>query len=181
MNIIFSGIFWGALLIVLGILIIIKILFHVDIPVFRILIALFFIWLGVKIIADGFSFGKNADEDKSNIVFSETNVNAGTGDNEYNIVFGKGVIDLHQIALSDIKGDYVTIKVNSVFSGGVVKLNPEIPTVVRAESAFGGIQMPDGNSTAFGRYTYRTKNYRDGAKYIYVKANVVFGGLQIIE
>ena len=40
MGFLFSGVFWGGVLVLLGISIIIKVVFHIDIPVFRVVVAL---------------------------------------------------------------------------------------------------------------------------------------------
>ena len=48
-----AGIFWGAFLLLLGVALIVKVVFNVDFPVFKVLIGIFLVLLGLKVI-----FGK---------------------------------------------------------------------------------------------------------------------------
>jgi predicted membrane protein len=170
----FSGFFWGTLLIVLGAIIILKVLFNIDIPIFRILFAVLLIYFGIRILAGGFCCGTP----KKTAVFSEPGiVNVKPSGNEYKVVFGKGVIDLSDLSLE--KGA-VQKKVDTVFGSCTIKINPELPVLVRVKSAFAGARMPDGNVATFGEYIYRSKNYKDGAPALTIDANVAFGELNIV-
>jgi hypothetical protein len=52
---------------------------------------------------------------------------------------------------------------------------------IKVSSAFGGGQMPDGRTVAFGERTYRSPGYREGSPCVNVKASVAFGGIEIRE
>ena len=62
-----------------------------------------------------------------------------------------------------------------------VLINPNIPMKIRVSSAFGGGQMPDGRTVAFGERVYRSPSYRDSIPCVNVRANVAFGGIEIRE
>ena len=172
MGMLFSGIFWGVVLIIFGITIIIKIIFNIHIPLFRIMIALFFIYLGIQILM-GWKFFPQGNERSA--IFNETKIQADSSDNEYNIIFGKGDVDLTKI---DLKEKSVNIKINTVFGGSFIKLNPEMPYIIKVDSAFAGARLPDGNNAAFGTYVYKSKNFKEHENHLRIKASVVFGGIE---
>ncbi len=174
MGIFFSGIVWGALLILFGISLILKYTLNIDIPVIRIFFALFLIYLGVKIIFGGF----HKEQAGPNVFFHCRNVQAAAKDGEYNVVFGKGVIDLTGVPF---KGQDMTVAANTVFGSSTVKIKKDIPTLVRANAAFGNAKLPDGNTAAVGTYLYKNKAYQEGKPCLTLNLNVVFGEFDLLE
>lgn len=170
----FSGLFWGVFLILIGLTIILKVLFNIGIPLFRIGFALLLIYFGIKILTGGpiCSKGKNA------VWFSESKIENTSSSDKYDIVFGKGVIDLSNVSLTS---GTIKKEINTVFSAGVIKINPQLPTKIMVNSAFAGAKMPDGNVTSFGKYTYQSPNYKEGENHLEIAANVVFASLEIIN
>jgi predicted membrane protein len=171
----FGGVFWGIVLVLLGLSIIVRIVFNIHFPFFRILIALIIIYFGLKVLLGG--IGVRAP--KNTIFFNESNVSAFNPNNDdYNIVFGKGTIDLTNFQVSE-KNSRVYVK--TVFGAGTIKISSKAPTLIKVSSAFSDARMPDGNAIAFGKYVYKNKSYRDSAACLTVNAKVVFGSLDIIE
>jgi predicted membrane protein len=172
-----SGLFWGILLIIIGVSFIIKIVFNIDFPIFKIIIAFFFIYLGLKIIlGDGFSFF-NKRNTETDVVFGESNFNNINHGKDYNVVFSKGNFDLRNITLND--SGPTCIKINTVFGGSDLWLSKSMPVRVSVDAAFAGAQMPNGNSAAFGSTLYASENLDITKPFLDVKADVVFGGLRI--
>ncbi len=169
-----SGMFWGVLLILLGISIILKILFNITIPVFRIAFALLLIYLGVKILTGGFGIGRK----KNTVLFNDSKIEYTESSDEYNVLFGKGVVNLSTVSLEK---KTVEVKVNTVFAEGTIKINPALPTKILVNSAFAGARMPDGNVISFGNYTYKTKSFKENENYLKIETNVVFGSLKVVE
>ena len=171
------GTFWGILLILIGLSLVIKVVFNIDFPLFKILFALFLIYMGIKIITGNFKFF-NFKAGKNDVVFSEVNFREPFVDGkEYNIVFGKGTLDLRNVNLNDSTS--LHIKLNSVFSGTEILTSEQIPVRISTEGAFCGIHYPDGNSSAFGRSEYVSHPVDTTGKCIVIDANVVFGGLHV--
>ena len=85
---IFSGAFWGIVLILTGILIIIKYLFNIQIPVFRILIAALFIYLGIRMLMGNYGFGHWRNYGNSS-AFTNNEFTYSPNQNNYNCVFGR--------------------------------------------------------------------------------------------
>jgi predicted membrane protein len=170
MGFMFSGLFWGVVVVLLGLTIIINVAFGVKIPLFRIVFGLILIYWGVSLIA-GSSF-----RSRSTTAFSDSEIRPTKAVGKHDIIFGKGVIDLSNVSLSDRVNRY---EVNTVFGSSVIRLNPTMPVKVVVSSAFAGARLPDGNTMAFGEYTYRSPNLKEDSAYLLVKASVVFGGLEV--
>ena len=167
-----TELFWGGLLILLGLSMIIKTVFGIDIPIIRTLIAIFLIYMGFTIISDIGYPKKN----KQTIAFQEKTVHPEKIDNYYSIRFGKGVIDLTHLQQLD-KPQKVTI--NTMFGEAIVKINKNIPTKIKVKAIFGNATMPDSTQISSGKYTYKTDpDMREAA--IEVDATVAFGNLKVI-
>ncbi|MFC1504658.1 hypothetical protein ACFL6D_04505 [Spirochaetota bacterium] len=174
MGFLFSGVFWGVLVILIGLSIILKAVFNVNFPIVRMGIALIFIYLGLKILLGGFGVPMV----KNGVLFGEANIVLTTDNREYNVIFGKGNIDATQISIGD---ETVKMEINTIFGGSFMKLNPDIPVKLKVDAVFGGAKLPDGNTAAFGSYTYTSRSYREGEKHILINASVVFGGFEVTE
>lgn len=167
-----SGIFWGIFLIFLGFCAILKTVLHINISIFRIGFALFIIYIGVSMLVNGPRFRV-----EENTVLFDTRKIVIDRKGEYNIIFGRGEIDL--TSLPEQTGRRTEI--NVIFGEGVIKINPEIPMRIKVNSAFAGTKLPDGNRVVMGEYTYRTSNYTEGNEGLEIIANVVFGNLVFTE
>jgi len=162
--------FWGILLIGIGILVILKYQFKLNISLPRIIIGVLFVAMGISMLMGG-SFSRN----RSDMFFSEGRVEVVDPEKEYNIIFGNMIIDLSAIPRENLRDK---IQINNIFGNALVKINPEIPTVVKLNSAFGSGNTPDGSSIVFGDHTYRTG---EGTPQLTIEANVVFGKIDIVE
>ncbi|OGS20524.1 MAG: hypothetical protein A2252_09705 [Elusimicrobia bacterium RIFOXYA2_FULL_39_19] len=175
----FSGIFWGAVLILLGISVILKVAFNINIPVFKIGVGLVFIYIGIRMITGGF-FGQDwcCRTDRNSEMFGEFKTQYTPERKEYNVVFGKSILDLSEIKLQESPA---AVKSSTVFGETIIKVKQDIPVMIIVSSAFAGAKMPDGTVLSFGNYTYKSKAYKDGEKFLKLEADVVFGSLVIEE
>ncbi len=172
MGFIFSQVFWGLFLVLLGVSFILKVLFHLDIPVFRLFVSFLLIYMGLRVLTGGFGCERNS----RNMIFNDYQFRV-TADGEYNVIFGRGVVDLtgYQVDAN------TRIKINTIFGSGLVKLDPAQPLKIKVNSAFAGAKMPDGNMISFGEYNYQTPAVKDDQPYGIMEVNVVFGELQMTE
>lgn len=172
-----AGLFWGALLLLLGVSLIIKVIFNVDFPVFKILVGAFFVFLGLKIL-----FGRvlipEGKIGPNETIFTERTYDFPEKDREYSVVFGKGVYDFTNVDLSE--GDF-KVKVSTVFGGSVIKIDDDMPLRIDADAVFAGAELPDGNHAVFGSSHYSSDNYRPDSAALKIKVDVVFGGVQIVK
>jgi hypothetical protein len=183
MGFLFSGIFWGAILILLGISVIINIVFHIHVPFFRIILALILIYAGVRVLIGGnWGFGRCCSMKSANAaIFSDAVFKKSAGD-EYTIAFGKGTMD----AISLFSGDTgrTMIKLNTLFGHSTVIIPKTVPVLVRVNSAFSGVRMPDGSLSTFGQTVYKNDAARTATDPITIRnieLNVVFGGCEVEE
>ncbi len=168
-----TGVFWGIFLIVIGVSYILKVVF--DIGVFRIIIACVFILLGIKmLIGKTHHHGGNCQNEK-NLFFGERIIGTIPTDGmKYNTVFGKSVYDFTEL---DSLQSNIDIEINTVFGSTDLILPKNIPVIIKAESAFSAVEMPDGNSIAFGNYNY--KNEVEGPFRIKIKINTAFASFKV--
>lgn len=166
------GLFWGILIILIGISLIFR-----ELPIFRIVIGGLFIFWGISMLFGG--FGKTARwyrHDSGSTIFSDFNFSGKEVNNEYNVVFGKGTFDFRNVDFSKGSKD---IKINTVFGAAEILLNDSVPVRIRSNSAFGGIKLPNGNTTAFGSTEYSSDQFSTDSTYLNLELNVVFGGMEI--
>ncbi|MGC8970748.1 MAG: hypothetical protein ACP5K2_00930 [bacterium] len=168
-----GSIFWGILLVIIGILVILKYSLHINISIFRIILAVILIYLGISLI-----FGQFRVQSGSNVIFSERTIKPETLEEEYNIVFGRGYIDLTGISPSELNK---SIKIATVFANTTLKIDPNMPIEIDIDCAFGSTITPDGVSISFGDRTYRTPSVGSNQSYLKIKADTVFGVLEIIQ
>jgi len=174
MGFIFSSFFWGAVIILFGLSIILNAIFNIKIPVFSIIIAMIFIWLGLKILFGAFGVKTS----RNTVVFSEGSLKISETNEDYNVVMGRGTIDLTE---AEIKDDIQKIEINVVFGKADVKIDSSLPMTMKVSSVFASAHMPGGNVAAIGNNTYATPNYKKDIPHLAVKADVVFGELNIID
>ena len=171
MSFVFSGLFWGAIVVLIGITIILNGVLGIRIPIIRIVFGLLLIYWGVSLLV-GARFGRSGAA-----VFSDSEVRASSAGKQ-DVIFGRSVIDLTGIVLKEGVNRY---EVNTVFGASIIKLDRAMPVKVVASSAFAGVKMPDGGNIAFGETTYRSMSLKEDSTYLLVKASVVFGGTEVVN
>jgi predicted membrane protein len=177
MNIIFREAYWGAIIILAGVLLIVRNVFKIDLPVMGIIFPIFIITLGISLLS-GFRGESRLWGGGRNTLFSDQRFDNVSGDEHYSVVFGKGSYDLRN--LHPVDKD-IHVDISCAFGGVEIFINPAIAMKIKVSSAFGGGQMPDGHTVAFGERTYKTPAYKEGAPYVSVKASTAFGGIEIRE
>ena len=172
-----SGLFWGIVLMLIGLGIVIRIVFNVDLPIFKLLVAFFFIWLGLRIML-GDRGMLHFRATKNDVVFNENSFNEINNENkEYNVIFGKAIYDFREL---EVKGK-TKIHLNAIFGGAEIKLKKGAAYRIVTESVFGGIKLPNGNTSVFGTTHYQSDNFNPDSAHLFIKAEVVFGGIELRE
>ncbi|MCP4314105.1 MAG: cell wall-active antibiotics response protein [Bacteroidetes bacterium] len=172
-----AGIFWGAFLLLLGVALIIKVVFQIDFPVFKVLVGIFLVLLGIKVLFGRFIIpARHFDPEET--IFNERTYNNPDPDKEYTVLFGKGVYDFTDVDLS--KGSFHT-KISTVFGGTQIIIPRDVPVRITADAVFAGAELPDGNTAAFGSTVYESDSWRPDSASINIKVDVVFGGVQVIS
>ena len=166
-----SGIFWGFIIILFGIGILLKSVFHINIPFFKILVGIIVILFGISIIFNAINSRKTA-------VFGDYNFKSGFVEKEYNIVFSKASMDVANFDFSNYNGEF--IKINSVFSSTEIYLSRNFEYEIRADSAFGVVRLPNGEGVSFGNIARLENTENSELKRINLHVSSVFGEVKIL-
>jgi hypothetical protein len=168
--------FIGIFFLLLGLSILIKIIFKVEIPLFRIVGGMFLVYLGIKIILGTVSPHPDNWASNNTVIFSddEFKVDSSRQDksSKYNVIFGRGVIDLTK---TDPKPGSV-VEINTIFGEGVVLYDPKVSLKIRANAVFSDTRMPNGNSVNFGSLNYESVPSDENP--LHVLGSSVFGSLR---
>jgi hypothetical protein len=165
-----SGLFWGTIIILFGLSIIVKHVFHIDIPVFKILIGLILIAIGLKIlfINTGAVHFRKINKEGNKIVFTSGSFDFDPEQSEYNVVFGKSVLDMTSLNESIDK----RIKLNSVFGEIEVYINNNTIVRINSSSVFGNVSAPEPLDYANDTSDSTVENYS-----LHFNANSIFGNI----
>lgn len=171
-----AGLFWGLILIVIGLSIIFKVIF--DVSVFRIALAVVFILIGIKILI-GKPFVHIDRDDQDNVVmFGEREYKFDPEHKtEYNTIFGKTVYDFREV--KDLPELRTKLTFNTIFGSSDIYLPDSIPVKIKIDAVFSGAVMPNGNTIAFGTSHYKSDDFLNEAQLLEIEAHVVFGGMNI--
>lgn len=175
--------FWGAILILLGISLILKSVFGINIPIFKVFFAGLLIYWGISLLLGSFGSKVGIEKRATNneAVFARTQFKAdesGSANQEFSTVFGEGELDLTGIDLSKID----TVSVNSVFGESVVFVKKGSAYRVQSNSAFGKSSISQDKNVNFaGKYTFSSPSLKEGEKFLTINANVVFGSFRLEE
>ena len=172
-----AGLFWGAFLLLLGIALIIKVVFNVDFPVFKVLVGIFLILLGIKVLFGRFMVSSHHFEAEDTI-FNERTYDPPESGKEYTVLFAKGVYDFSDVDLS--KGNFHA-KISTVFGGSQIIIPRDMPVKIKADAVFAGAELPDGNTAVFGSTVYESDSWSPDTASLNIKVDVVFGGIQVIR
>jgi predicted membrane protein len=168
----FGGVFMGIIFLTVGIILLLNSIFNFNINIFKLTIGILIVLFGVFILFNGFGF-----QDSRNIVFREGIIRVSEVQNEYNIIFSSGTVDLSKVKIED---EVRKIEVHTIFADGKVILNPNIPTLIKASSAFGELELPDRSSVIFSSQKYKMGDISANQGYLEIEASAVFGKLKII-
>lgn len=170
-NFLFSSAFWGILLILFGLSALLR-SFNINIPFGRIFFGLIIIYVGIAILSGGniFITGQN------NVFFNDIRIKVTDNiKDEYNIIFGNGVIDLTEISPENTGEE---IEINTIFGSSQILISSSKPVELKATSVFGRATIPDGNTISFGDYSYSSGNTEENNP-IEIEASVIFGSMEI--
>jgi predicted membrane protein len=168
----FGGVFMGIVFLTIGIILLLNSFFNFNINIFKLTIGILIVLFGVFVLFNGFGF-----QDSGNIVFREGIIRVSEVQDEYNIIFASGTVDLSKVK---IEGEVKKIEVNTIFAEGKVILNPDVPTLIKASSAFGELKLPDSSSVVFGSQKYKIGEISADQGYLEIEASAVFGALKFI-
>lgn len=173
MPFIFSSLFWGVMLLLLGASMILRAVFNLDIPVFRIIFALVIIYFGVKLL-----IGRHAFKSSDNYtMFRNTSSKISDLGEDYSIIFGKSNIDLTQV---DLSTSVQKTSVDIIFGSANILIDPDIPMKINISTIFADCKLPQRNINFFGDSEYKTPSYVAGENFLELNIDVIFGNAVVI-
>jgi predicted membrane protein len=172
-----GAIFWGSILLIIGLAMIVNVIFKIDLPIVRIAVAAVLIFIGIKILLGKhikvFNHESAACNYSYNYKYSNDQKNQ-----EYNVVFSKGQVDLRNVVFENNENKYV--QVHTVFGNTDVYLNKETPCKITANTAFAQVNVPSGNEVVMGTSHYQSDSLDTNKPYLDVKIDCVFGNVKVI-
>lgn len=166
--------FWGIILIVIGLSIVFKVVF--DISIFRIIIAVLFILIGIKILVGKSAFQFNT-KDTDTVFKDKIHYEFPLKDTEYNTIFGKSIYDFREAAIPTNK--YLKLEFNTIFGDSEIRLPKGLPVKIKAEAVFGSAKLPNNNTAVFGETNYVSEHDTTASEFIYIEINTVFGNTEV--
>lgn len=162
-GIFFGGLFWGILILLIGLSIVLKYAFHIEIPLVRVFLGIIVILIGLRLII--------GNTRKSGIIprTHTRNVNI-TGNCD--VVFSSATIDLSNLK----EGQQLPAEISVVFGNAVVVIPDTINLEVMSTTVFGTTILPDRTYAGFGEDRYFIKNDPMGKSHR-IQVTTVFGKL----
>ena len=176
------NVIFGTLIVLLGLSLLLQ-AFHIHVPLFRMAVALLFLYVGARILLGvraapgpaGFTGGSD-----TSVVFSDSVIapSAVPRDLKYTVLFGRALIDLTRLQPGPQTG---SIDVAVIFGEANVRVPRGTRVAIRCSTAFGLSQTPDGHSTVFGTSDYQSPGAPPEQPALVIRVNVVFGAASVIE
>lgn len=158
MNFFFGYPFWGLLLILWGVSLVLK-SFGFHIPLGRVFLGIVVIVFGIKILVTS---GKVSVKSKTT-QHGKSYYKAG-GSEDYNLVFSSGTIDLREL-----KEDSDDIEISVVFASATVILPEHLSFKIEPTTVFGATSTRNVKNTAI-----------EGVRPIKIESSCVFGSLEYV-
>ena len=175
-----SKVFWGIIVVLIGVSIIANSLFKINFPFFRVILALAIIYFGVKMLVGAFSTSSTKIESGDSIFSkSKTLVTDLNGAKEFNAIFGSQVIDLTEATWEEVEA---FVETNTVFGNTIIILPNDIDIQIESNVVFGNVRTPDGANASFGDQNTRLKpkGISRADKKLSIEINAVFGGVRVV-
>ena len=165
----FNPVFWGILLIFIGLSFLINTLLPIKIPVFSILISLVFIYFGVKLIRGNYSILKTNNLN----IFGSHKLVFDTEFNEYSNVFGETLLDLSQIKLTE----NINLEINCLFGEFKIKLPEGVNYFIDSNTVLGKTSIFEKSTDGFGSQKYNSTNFEQNKPVLHIVSKVVLGNI----
>ena len=171
----------GVIIILVGLSVLLGAVFGINLPVMKILLALFFIYLGVKILIGPMDWKMDAEKRSTDheAVFSQSRFQYPNSKEakEYVTVFGSSVFDLSEVP--DLIGK--KIEAVTVFGDSKIFVKKGTPLRIETNTVFAKSEIPGKNISAMGKFNYQTPGLNDTDPALELKVTSVFGQSQVIE
>jgi predicted membrane protein len=159
----FGGLFWGILISLIGLSIILKYAFNIDLHMIRLFFGIIIVLLGLRIV-----IGQTGNHHSATIKTQGYH----HYDGECNVVFSSRTIDLTRIP----ENGKLPGEISVVFGSATVILPDSMNLEVSSTTVFGTTILPDRSYAGFGEDRYTIRN-NPTAPLQKIETNTVFGKL----
>lgn len=179
----------GIAIVLLGIMLLVRNVFHIHIPVFPSLFSLIIIAVGIFIVKSSFRVpdekkpSSQTDNTESGTAVPESrekeDFNAGyqVYSNKQRVIFGSGVINLKNQA----KDKHIDVDAECMFGELKILIDPGTPIAVNASVFAGTLKIPGAIGKQSSNLNYMSPLYNPAQPGIQFNLNVSFGETSIIE
>lgn len=179
----------GIAIVLFGIMLLIRNVFHIHVPVFPTLFSLIIIAVGIFIVKSSFKISEekispeqnDAKEAETTVPDGGERVESKTGyqvySNKQRVIFGSGVINLKNQA----KDKHIDIDAECMFGEMKILIDPGTPIAVNASVFAGTLKIPGAIGKQSNSLNYMSPLYNPAQPGIQFNLNVSFGETSIIE
>jgi predicted membrane protein len=160
----FGGLFWGILISLFGLSIVLRYALNINLPFGRIFFGIIIILLGLRLILGHSS---------SNKYRQPKNLNYHYGSREITVLFSNGVIDLSKYAANQKMPKEISV----VFGNATVIVPDTLNLEIASSTVFGTTILPDRSYAGFGEDEFIMNQHPDSPVYK-IDTNTVFGKLE---
>jgi hypothetical protein len=163
----------GGALALLGISILLKLLVGVDFPLVRLVFALGFIYLGIRVAVGTLRMGN------PKLGSSEFRLTGEIGEREsYGVALGTAALDLSEA--SPPPSGNADVELGVLLGAATVYYSPESPLEISVQSILSDAKLPDGNSVFVGTLAFRTPSAASAAARIRLNLTVCCGNVRFV-
>lgn len=172
-----SRVFWGAVIILLGLSIILNAVFRINFPFLKVLLSLIIIYIGFSLLIGSFGRkGVSFSGNEASSVFGNAHIKVDEANlaRKYSTVFGNQVVDLTELTLAS---DH-NISFDAVFGSQRVIIPKGQKVRIKGSSAFGSVRLPNGGDVVFGDQVYTQEGDSGSIHVLYIEGDAVFGSIR---
>ena len=123
-------------------------------------------------------YGNENGYNKMDGIFMNGEMKATDLHNKYDFTFSNAILDCTEL-LAPLQDR--NMKIDVTFSKCVIKLNANVPALIRINSSFANVTLPNNSRITFGEQSYATAGYKSGLPCFYIKVDVAFSDVEIIK
>ena len=173
--------FWAVLFISVGIILLIQTVFKIELPIMRILIGVFLIYMGFKVIAGSFGhrmsyFRVNKISTDTESIFSQNDMKVKKADGQINrkfsTVFGNSNLDLRGLGIEDLSQE---IKIDNAFGRTNVLTDSATPIKAHVDTGFASVTIRGQKISSFGEADFKTPDYSSDKPALKLDIDAAFG------
>jgi predicted membrane protein len=178
--------FLGIIFLVIGLLLVLQHIFHIDLPIIKILFGVFLIYLGIKVIFGSFGIQLNGISVKkvttdTELVFSDGSFRLHSSGSQkintkFESAFSKTELDLSQLSDEELSYQF---NIDQAFGRIKIKTRAGLPIKANINGAFGKVTIRGQKLGSFGEISYQSENYNNNGPALQLSIGSAFSEVVI--